>query len=176
MMWLACIDGADKGLALKLGEEPVLLGRQIDCDMQLKEKCASRHHCRVTLVGRQLIVEDLGSSNGIKFKGKRYRGDSFKIWQGQGFRIGDDEFAFSEQERVEVQEAIDIGDVAEQQTLFDDAGDSSHMLSDADREELARAVREEKMKETPAPMSREQMREVATKTVWERMTGFIRRD
>ncbi len=170
MLWIACTEGEDKGLALQLGDQPVLLGRQIDCDMQLKDSRASRHHCRLTLDDRRLTVEDLGSSNGVKFNGKRYRRDSFKLWPGQGFRIGGDEFAFTDELKDDKPDVIDLTDVATKKTVVsiqDDFGDSSTLLSDAEREELSRAAEEKKKR---------QMREVATKTVWERITGFIRRD
>ena len=179
MPWLACTDGDDKGLAIELGDKPLLLGRQVDCDMQLKDKSASRHHCRVTLVDKKLLVEDMGSQNGVKRRGKRYRGESFKLMSGNGFQIGDDDFVFTDEDIVDKQEVIDLDGVAEHKTvvnILDDSGDSGYLLSDADREELAQASHKEKMRRTLDPAERREMRKVATKTVWARITKFIRRD
>jgi len=50
----------------------ILVGRDDKLDLQLAhEDGASRQHCRITVEGRQIFVEDLGSSNGTKVNGHR---------------------------------------------------------------------------------------------------------
>lgn len=43
---------------------PCTVGRSRDCDLQLNLDRISRHHLRLRLDGEQLLVEDLGSTNG----------------------------------------------------------------------------------------------------------------
>ncbi len=50
----------------------VVVGRDDGLDLQLKrEDGASRQHCKFTVEGRGVFVEDLGSSNGTKVNGKK---------------------------------------------------------------------------------------------------------
>jgi len=50
----------------------IVVGREDKLDLQLAhEDGASRQHCRITVEGRQVFVEDLGSSNGTKVNGHR---------------------------------------------------------------------------------------------------------
>lgn len=50
----------------------IVVGREDKLDLQLAhEDGASRQHCRLTVEGRQVFVEDLGSSNGTKVNGHR---------------------------------------------------------------------------------------------------------
>ena len=50
----------------------IIVGRDEGLDLQLKhEDGASRRHCRFSVEGRDVFVEDLGSSNGTKVNGKK---------------------------------------------------------------------------------------------------------
>ena len=50
----------------------IVVGRDDKLDLQLAhEDGASRQHCRLTVEGREVLVEDLGSSNGTKVNGHR---------------------------------------------------------------------------------------------------------
>ena len=51
-------------------DKPILLfGRHADCDVQLNSKKVSRRHCCIAQVGENLVVRDLGSTNGVKVNG-----------------------------------------------------------------------------------------------------------
>ena len=53
-------------------DKPILLfGRHADCDVQLNSKKVSRRHCCVAQVGENLVIRDLGSTNGVKINGER---------------------------------------------------------------------------------------------------------
>ena len=53
-------------------DKPILLfGRHPDCDVQLNSKKVSRRHCCVAQVGENLVIRDLGSTNGVKVNGER---------------------------------------------------------------------------------------------------------
>ncbi len=52
----------------------LVLGRALDCDVALVSQHVSRHHARLSLDGPQLMIEDLGSSNGTIVNGKPTQG------------------------------------------------------------------------------------------------------
>jgi len=52
--------------------DPFLIGRAADCQLVLKDGLVSRHHARVTRdPRRRLVVEDLGSRNGVLVNQKK---------------------------------------------------------------------------------------------------------
>ena len=116
MPWLVCTRGTDKGLNVELRARPVTLGRDAGCDLQLLETHASRRHCEASLHHNTLHVQDLGSSNGIKYKKKRYKGKTIKLELGEHFAIGDDRFVYAKSNG----EYVEGGDVMADLALDDD--------------------------------------------------------
>ena len=51
--------------------EKVIVGRREDCGLRIPTADVSRQHCEIVLKGSELIVRDLGSSNGTYVNGKR---------------------------------------------------------------------------------------------------------
>ena len=51
--------------------QPLIVGRDSEHDIVLDEAMVSRAHARLTLLGDQVFVEDLGSSNGIFVNGRK---------------------------------------------------------------------------------------------------------
>jgi pSer/pThr/pTyr-binding forkhead associated (FHA) protein len=49
----------------------VVVGRHPNCDTQLESLRVSRHHCCMTRKNEQVVVRDLGSTNGIRINGRR---------------------------------------------------------------------------------------------------------
>lgn len=47
-----------------LGAKPVVMGRDISCDLSIEDPGASRHHARITPTKTGYVVEDLSSKNG----------------------------------------------------------------------------------------------------------------
>ena len=64
---LTVLDGAQQGqTALLPGGEPMVLGRQPDCDLILSsDRYVSRHHLRVTAGESQVQLKDMGSRHGF---------------------------------------------------------------------------------------------------------------
>lgn len=54
-----------------------VLGRGSGCDVRIDDPRLSRNHARFTVEGRQLLVEELGSRNGILVDGQRISGRTF---------------------------------------------------------------------------------------------------
>jgi len=47
-----------------------ILGREPGCDIVIADRLVSRHHARITLTSRGILLEDLGSKNGTHHNGK----------------------------------------------------------------------------------------------------------
>ena len=63
-------------------QESVVVGRSGEADLSLGDRYLSRRHARLFVVGRRLMVEDLGSRNGTAVNGRR-------IEQPTPVRVGD---------------------------------------------------------------------------------------
>lgn len=61
----------DRGQSVSLDKAPVIVGRDPDCGLVLHDQNISRQHARLTLCGSGILVEDLGSKNGVRYLGKR---------------------------------------------------------------------------------------------------------
>lgn len=58
-------------MRILLDKPILLLGREAECDIQFDSRKISRRHCCIAQVGDQLIVRDLGSTNGVRINGVR---------------------------------------------------------------------------------------------------------
>lgn len=96
MAWLVCTAGDDKGVSVELKDQPLVLGRGDECDIRVVQSCVSHRHCELRLQKGKLIVEDLDSHNGMKYKGKRYKGKILKLSPNEHFEIGNDVFEFAD--------------------------------------------------------------------------------
>jgi hypothetical protein len=63
-----------EGRTIVVGPAGAVLGRSRDSDVVLDDPNVSRHHAEVRPSGGSWIVNDLGSTNGIKVNGRRIRG------------------------------------------------------------------------------------------------------
>ena len=61
----------DEGPDITLDRALVVVGRHPNCDAQLKSLRVSRHHCCMIREDDQVVVRDLGSTNGIRINGMR---------------------------------------------------------------------------------------------------------
>ena len=69
---LAVETGIDKGLAIELSDNRVLLiGRASSCDLHLSDTLSSRRHCWIECRERKFYVRDGGSRNGTFLNGRR---------------------------------------------------------------------------------------------------------
>ncbi|MEM6639777.1 MAG: GGDEF domain-containing protein [Pseudomonadota bacterium] len=69
--YLSIVHPRDAILSFELSHGGLVLGRGLDCDVQLPAGVISRHHCRVSCVGQSIVVEDLASTNGTFVDGQR---------------------------------------------------------------------------------------------------------
>jgi DNA-binding CsgD family transcriptional regulator len=75
----------DDELKLPLGE--FLIGRASDCQLRLRSGLVSRHHARITQTADGLVIEDLGSRNGVLVNDRKIRG-STAIAHGDVIAVG----------------------------------------------------------------------------------------
>ena len=61
----------DEGPDIPLDRTMIVVGRHPQCDTRLDSLRVSRHHCCMTQDHGELIVRDLGSTNGIRINGQR---------------------------------------------------------------------------------------------------------
>ena len=68
--FIVVLEGPQPGERIRLGEQPVVIGRRAPSDWLLAaDPLVSRMHCRVSLVGDQVMVADLNSTNGTYING-----------------------------------------------------------------------------------------------------------
>ncbi len=61
----------DEGPDITLDRTMVVVGRHPACDTRLDSLRVSRHHCCMTQESGEVVVRDLGSTNGIRINGQR---------------------------------------------------------------------------------------------------------
>ncbi len=66
------LSGLDVGRVFKIDDSMTLIGRHLKCNLILRDDCISRRHAKVKIEEQnKLHIEDLGSTNGIFFKGNK---------------------------------------------------------------------------------------------------------
>ena len=73
MAWLVCTHGNDKGFETELVKAAYMLGRAPDCDVMVLDERASRYHCKLSVLRKGFMLEDMGSTNGVKVRNKRIK-------------------------------------------------------------------------------------------------------
>ncbi|HEX3132004.1 MAG TPA: FHA domain-containing protein, partial [Planctomycetota bacterium] len=68
----AFLNGQQGNIPVPAGSN--ILGRGQDCGLRIDDPRLSRHHARLLHDGSTLIIEDLGSTNGVLVNGERIHG------------------------------------------------------------------------------------------------------
>ncbi len=74
------------GKQLRVFNPLTVIGRSTECDLVVKASQVSKRHCRILLTSDQVVVEDLGSSNGTFVNGARI--DRAHLQDGDELDIG----------------------------------------------------------------------------------------
>jgi hypothetical protein len=82
-----------EGRTIVVGPAGAVIGRSRDCDVVLDDPNVSRHHAEVRPSGGSWIVNDLGSTNGIKLNGRRVRGPE-SLKRGDEIELGTSRVTF----------------------------------------------------------------------------------
>ena len=62
--------GPERGQVIAV-KEKILIGRALECDISILEPGLSRRHAELDLIGEELTLKDLGSSNGTYVNGDK---------------------------------------------------------------------------------------------------------
>ena len=95
---LIVIYGPDMGRRVRVGTEPLTIGRAAQCEVQIDQESISRNHCQIRFDGEEFLVRDKGSTNGtyvnddlVEAEGRLRHGDQLKVGRTiLKFIIGDD--------------------------------------------------------------------------------------
>src|SRR5207237_7213248 len=67
------IKGPDRGEQVSLSGKPVTFGSAPSCDLVLSDKTVSRRHAQALLENNEVLVRDMGSTNGSFIQGSRFK-------------------------------------------------------------------------------------------------------
>lgn len=85
-MWsLKVLTGPQAGQVFKLDDGLFTIGRADTCEIVLASKGVSKEHAKLTVKGQNLLLSDLGSSNGTFVNGRRVRSQALKPGDKVGF-------------------------------------------------------------------------------------------
>jgi hypothetical protein len=96
---LAIILGAMAGQVVQLDTSRVVIGRGIECDLQLADSEVSRRHAMLEIFDDYALLTDLGSTNGTYVEGVRT--ESSRLSTQQEFTVGSTTMVFIITERHE---------------------------------------------------------------------------
>src|SRR5499433_1574721 len=98
------IKGPDRGEQVALSSKPITFGSAPACDLVLTDKTVSRRHAMALLEGNEVLVRDLGSTNGSFIQGSRFK--EITVGFGAEIKLGRTVIKFlPEEEAVEPAEA-----------------------------------------------------------------------
>src|SRR3954463_11686812 len=86
-------------------EREIVIGRSSDLDMVLGEDMVSRKHAKISTVGNQIMIEDVGSTNGTFVNGEKVKRARLK--EGDRILIGTSILKLVEVQRAVGAPAID---------------------------------------------------------------------
>ena len=95
--------------------KPMKVGRGMDCDIQLKHKSVSRHHCIITERDGSLRIEDLGSTYGTYLNSTQVSDAYAK--DGDTIRVGRIAIRYHQEGAIPVAEVVDASPEVSEQTV-----------------------------------------------------------
>jgi DNA-binding NtrC family response regulator len=78
MLLLAMKTGVAPGASWVISEAPLVLGRDMLCDITIEDPLVSRRHCEVVLEDGRAVLRDLGSSNATFLNGRPVREEAIE--------------------------------------------------------------------------------------------------
>jgi pSer/pThr/pTyr-binding forkhead associated (FHA) protein len=114
----ARLTALDGGPNILIDQDMVVVGRHPSCDARLDSLRLSRHHCCLTQERGEIIVRDLGSTNGISINGERVKVGRLRL----GDELAIAHFRYRVEEgtdwRPPVHQRPQIGDLFSQHSRF----------------------------------------------------------
>ena len=100
---LICLTGDNKGKAYFLTGKRVVMGRSEEADVTILDMKSSREHAEIISIGRDYIITDLGSQNGVVINDLKIK--QHTLSDGDKIIIGKTVYKFS---KVEVKETAEL--------------------------------------------------------------------
>ncbi len=116
---LRIMSGSNVGTVYELARDSLLMGRDLDVQIQVPDQGVSRRHAEIVRVGELFLLRDLGSRNGTFINEDRVTERVLR--QGDKITVGNTVFAFEDRPELLAQSALiqfHDGVVNPQQTLF----------------------------------------------------------
>src|SRR5713226_4827066 len=92
LLKLIIVDDEGRRTVVPFVRQEITIGRQEGNTIRLTERNVSRHHARLLRQNGAVVVEDLGSCNGVRVNGARMEGAA-SVSAGDRVQIGDYELA-----------------------------------------------------------------------------------
>lgn len=93
--WVAEVtEGVDRGKSFVLTKYRNIVGRNPSAEVNLLDPAVSRYHAQLELLGQQVLLTDLGSTNGTIYRGQPV--DSVLLETGEEFQVGHSRIALRE--------------------------------------------------------------------------------
>lgn len=112
---LICLTGQSKGMAYFLIGNRAVLGRSENADVRVLDIKSSREHADITKVGKNYVVTDLNSQNGIVVNDLKVK--QHKLKNGDKIIIGQTVYKFS---RIEVKPKISVNEYDDDDDEYED--------------------------------------------------------
>jgi pSer/pThr/pTyr-binding forkhead associated (FHA) protein len=118
---LVCLTGKTKGLAYFLTGKRVVLGRSESVDIKVLDIKSSREHCEIAKVGKDHILTDLGSQNGVVVNDLKVR--QHVLNEGDKVIIGQTVYKFNRLEVKEKVKEVEVVDDEYEEDEYEDLDD-----------------------------------------------------
>jgi serine phosphatase RsbU (regulator of sigma subunit) len=105
--YLVAIEGTAKGKRFEVGAEPLTIGRDAGQTLVFADTQVSRFHARVSLVNGEVVVEDLGSTNGTFVHTERIT-TPLTLRDGNVIRVGSQFLKYERRSRGDVKQAQEL--------------------------------------------------------------------
>lgn len=112
MLKLIIEDDEGRKTVVPFVREEITIGRQEGNTIRLTERNVSRRHARLLRQNGHVLVEDLGSYNGVRINGERIQGSSV-VQDGDLIQIGDYDLAIQTEQATQPAEPSDVEGLGE---------------------------------------------------------------
>lgn len=135
-----CMTGKNKGLCYYLTNKRVIMGRSEKVDIQIIDTKSSREHMELVKVGKDYVLTDLGSQNGVYVNDLKVK--QHKLKSGDKIIVGSTVFKFS---FIDVMPLVVVEDDED-----DEDDDDEYELEEEFEEKKKPSKKKKKAKEDPA--------------------------
>ncbi len=148
MLKLIIEDDEGRKTVVPFVRDEITIGRQEGNTIRLTERNVSRHHARLLRQNGHVLVEDLGSYNGVRINGERIQGQA-QVGDGDLIQIGDYDLALQKEAAAQVGAPTIRMPAAALQAAMDDTSSASEQEAEAEEADTP-APQEEDDAPTPS--------------------------